>query len=145
MGVGRDLRLAEAAHLRPDRLKSLVEPGVADRGRALTIADQGDEAGAMLGGVAVGDQGLDGPAPEPGRVAGGKAQGRQADDLALAHGNAAEDLVERLAETDADQQTLGLAEAVLRGQALDGGGKLADRLAVGGKPGEAVGGVLLGL
>ena len=73
-----------------------------------------------------------------------QAEVGQADDLALVHRDAAENLGEIFAESDADQQFLGWAEAALFVHAAEIGRHFLDRLDVGRKPGEAVDGVLLG-
>src|SRR3954471_11407215 len=141
----RDLGLAEAAHLGPDRLERVVEPGITDRRGALAGADESDEAGAALGRVAGLDQRLD----RLGAVA-GEEPAREADrwrghHLALAQRDAAEDLVEVFADADAPEEVLGLPEAALARGAAGRAPHLADRLGIGRKPGEPMRRVLLGL
>ncbi len=68
----------------------------------------------------------------------------EADDFALVHRDAAENLREIFAKADAGQQLFGLAEPAFAAQALGVGSELLDRLDVSREPGEAVGGVLLG-
>ena len=82
--------------------------------------------------------------------AGGNLRRRQAEiarahHLALAHGNAADDLRQVLAEPDADEVLLQLAEGIVAHHALGVGGKLPHRFDIGREPGEAVGGALLAL
>ena len=69
----------------------------------------------------------------------------QTHDLALAHGNAAEDLGEIFAGADAHQQFLDLAETAGRHEPLGIGRKLPDRLDIGREPGKAVGGALFAI
>ena len=69
----------------------------------------------------------------------------EADDLALAHRNAAENLREIFADADLRQQGFGFAEAALSRMRARIGGHFLDRLDIGREPGEAVGGVLLAL
>ena len=69
----------------------------------------------------------------------------EADDFALVHRDAAEDLGEIFAEADAGQQLLGRAEAALLVHPAGVGGQFLDRFDIGREPGEAMGGVLLGL
>ncbi len=145
MGVGRDLGLAEAAHLGADRLHVLVEAALADGG-ARALADQPHQGGAVLGGVALRDQGLDGVRAVACDLLGLEAERRgRAHHLALAHRDAGEELFQVFAQPDAHQQRLGLAEAPLLGEARRIGAELADRLGIGREPGEPMGGVLLGL
>ena len=74
-----------------------------------------------------------------------EAEVGEADDFALVHRDAAEDLGEIFAEADPGEQLLGRAEAALLVHAPGVGGHFLDRLDVGREPGEAVDGVLLGL
>ena len=69
----------------------------------------------------------------------------EAQDFALAHRNAAENLREIFAKADQRQQRLGLAEAAFAAQARGIGGHFADRLDIGGEPGEAMRGALFAL
>ena len=66
-----------------------------------------------------------------------------ADDLALAHWNAAQDLRQEFTDADRDQQLLDLAQRAGDVRALGKGADLADALGIGREPGEAVGGALL--
>ena len=75
----------------------------------------------------------------------GEAEIGEADDLALVHGDAAEDLGEIFAEPDLRQQRLGLAVAPLGLHAAGVAGHFADRLDIGREPGEPVRGMLLAL
>ena len=72
-----------------------------------------------------------------------QAQIGQAHDLALAHGNAAENLGQIFAGADAHDQVFDLAEIAGGDHPLGIGRKLPDRLDIGGEPGQAVGGALL--
>src|SRR6202030_4081043 len=72
-----------------------------------------------------------------------QAQIGQADDLALAHGNAAENLGQIFAGADAHDQILDLAEIAGVDHPRRIGRKLPDRLHVGREPGQAMGGALL--
>ncbi len=111
MGVGRDLGLAEAAHLGADRLHVLVEAGLGRPWRALTLADQPHQGGAVLGGVTFGDQGLDRLRAMARHLLGLQAEGRgRAHHLALAHRDPAEELLQVLAEADPHEERLGLAQ-----------------------------------
>ena len=108
-------------------------------------ADEGDEPGAVLGRVAGLDQRLDRLGAVAGEVAAREAERVRAHHLALAHRDAAEDLVEVFADADAHEEVLGLAEAALAREAAGIGRHLADRLGIGRKPGEPMRRVLLGL
>ena len=76
------------------------------------------------------------------RRGGRKAEIGETHDLALAHGNAAEDLRQIFAGADAHQKLLDLAEIAARREPLGIGGELAQRLDIGREPGETVGGAL---
>jgi hypothetical protein len=78
----------------------------------MALAHQFHQAGAVLGRVA--DAISASTAGECGRDRRRQAEIGQPHDLALAHRNAAEDLRQILAEPDADQQLLDLAEPALR-------------------------------
>jgi hypothetical protein len=69
----------------------------------------------------------------------------QAHDLALAHRDAAKNLIEIFADADPDQQFLGFPEASLAAHSLGIGPEFPDRLRIGCEPGEAVSCVLLRL
>ena len=85
-------------------------------------------------------------APRSGAIDGFRqAEIGEADDLALVHRDAAENLREIFAEADAGQQLLGLAKAALGRHPPGIAAQLLDRLDIGGEPGEPVGGVLLAL
>ena len=119
VSMWHDLGKAEAAHFGADRFHVLVEAGLADGGRAAVVADAGHEGGAVLGGVAFGDQGLHRLGTELGDLARAQAEGAGGSHhLALAHRDAGEHLVEVLAEADPDQEALGLAELPALRQAL---------------------------
>ncbi len=64
-------------------------------------------------------------------------------DLALAHRNAAQNLRQKFADPDLDQEFLDLAQRAGVMGALGEGRHLADAFDIGREPGEAVGGALL--
>ncbi len=142
--VRHDLGLGEAAHLAAHRLQHLVEAGVADRAGS-GLPHQLDEAGAVLRRVARRGEVADGPRQERSHIVLAKSQIGGAHELGLAHGDAVRHLRQVLAGADRQHQTPGLAQPAFGGQAVCVGGGLADRLGIGGEPGEAVGGVLAGL
>ena len=78
-------------------------------------------------------------------VSGAEAEIGEADDLALVHRDAAENLREIFAERDADRGLLDFAEAAGRQHAVGIGDELAHGLHIGREPGEAVRGALLAL
>ena len=142
--VRHHLGVGELAHLLAHGVEDVVEPAVAD-GRAAVLGHQGDQAGAVFHRVAGGDE-LVGRAGKARRHRlGVEPEIGGADELALAHQDAAGHLRQELAGADADQQLLDLAEPALLAHALRVGGELADRLDIGREPGEAVGGALLAL
>ena len=111
----------------------------------MTLADQLDEPGAAGRRVAAGDEMLDGgakPRRNRGRL---QPEIGKAGDLALAHGNAAENLRQIFAGADAHQKLLGVAEIAGRGEPLRIGCQLAHRFDIGREPSEAVGGALLAI
>jgi hypothetical protein len=137
-----DLAVGKLAHFLAHRVERVVEAAIADR-RADTGAHQRDQPRPIGSGVAARDQVLHGGS-DPGR----HLRGRQRDvgrphHLALAHGDAADDLGEILADADPDQQLLDLAQTAGGIHPLRIGGELAHRLHIGGKPGKSVGGALL--
>ena len=69
----------------------------------------------------------------------------QAHDLALAHRDAAGDLRQIFAGTDADQKLFDLAEGAGSRQPLRIGSELTQRLEVSGEPGQAMGRALLAI
>ena len=97
----------------------------------------------MRRGVARRDEMIDGGRDPRRHRARAQAQIGQADDLALAHGNAAENLRQIFAGADAHDQIFDLAEIAGVDHPPGVGRKLPDRLDIGGEPGEAVGGALL--
>ena len=136
-----DLAVGEFAHLLADRIERVVEAAGADGGVA-PLAHQFDEPRAARRGVAGGDEMID--AGRDARRDRGRAQAEigEADDLALAHRNAAEHLRQIFAGADAHQKLLDLAEIAVRHHPLGVSGELADRFGVSGEPGETVGGAL---
>ncbi len=133
-GVGCDLLVGEAAELSPHELERVVEAGVAE-----SLGHVRRDAVAGGAGVALGH--------EAGRRRVGKARSRRlaqprAHDLALAHGDAALELAQILAEAGGKNEGLQLAQGPGRLQALGPAVQLAQGLHGGGDPGQAVGGKL---
>ena len=124
--------------------EGLVEAGVADRA-LVRLGDQRGEARARLGRVSRLDQRLDRFVAPSRDVFPRQAEIAQADDFALVHRDAAENLGEIFAQADAGQQRLGLAEAAFGAHSARVGGHFLDRLDIGGEPGEPVRGVLFAL
>ena len=108
--VGDDLGVGEAAHFRADRLEGLVEAGIADRARVALRRSTLGQPRARLDACCRADQRFDGLCRGPPQSPCSKAEIGEADDLALVHRHAAEDLGEIFAEADPRQQLLGLAE-----------------------------------
>ena len=135
--------VGEAAHFLAHRFQRFVEAVVADA--ALRLLDEVDQLGAYRCRGAFRDQRFDGARPALLDFIVGKPEGGEPHDLALAHRNAAEDLRERLAKADGDEQALGFTEAAGFKHAPGIGGKLADDLDIGREPREAVRGVLFAL
>ena len=143
--MGDDFGVGEAAHFAANRLKCLIEAGIANCA-LVRVLDLGCERRAVVRGVAGPDQCLDDRlVPERFDVGFIEAEVGKADDLALVHGNAAEYLGEIFAKPDPREQLLGLAESALLVHPAGVGRHFFDRLHVGGEPGEAVNGMLLGL
>ena len=145
MGVRDDFAFGKFADLVAHRLHGLVETRVTDGRARRSAVDEGNQSGAVLHSVADGDQRRDGIGVARRDGGGLEAEIARADELALAHRNATENLREVFAEPDAGQQILGLAEQALGAQSLAIGDELADRFHIGREPGEAVDGVLLAL
>ncbi len=145
MRMRRHLRLAEAAHLAADRLQRLVEAGIADAGEPWfwlnSSTSRARFSGVLPSAISVRAASVLGCGNGFLR----EAERRQPDDLALAHRDAAEDLRGVFAGADPDRVILDGAVAVLGLQPLAIGLQLAQRHDIGGEPGEAVGGMLLGL
>ena len=145
MGMGRHIVGGEFVHLAADGLQRLVEAGGADRLGGAIMVDQLGEAGAVGRCVAGRDEAVDLRNAAGGDVGGRQAEIREADELALAHRNAAEDLRQIFGEGDAGEEILDLAIGALGREAIGIGEQLAQALHIGREPGEAVGGVLLHL
>ena len=135
------LVVGELAHFLADRIERVVEAAGAD-GRLVLQPDQLDQPGAARRGVAERDQVLDRRRHARRRSRGRKAEVGETHDLALAHGNAAEDLRQIFAGADAHQKLLDLAEIAARRQPFGIGRELAQRLDIGREPSETVGGAL---
>ena len=141
--VRHDLAVGELAHLLADRLERLVEAAVADR-RAVMLAHQRDEARAVLRGVAGRDQLLD--RRRHARRRPDRAKGRDRPGAPSRPGSSecrrasARDIRRARCARGAPRSR---RSAPRRAHALRIGGKLADRLHIGGEPGEPVRGALL--
>ena len=108
--MGDDLGVGEAAHFDADRLEGLVEPGIADRAlvRSRRFGPRARARFSTVLPVAISSA----TAPSrSGAMRFRQAEIGEADDLALVHRDAAENLREIFAQADAGQQLLGLAEA----------------------------------
>ena len=137
-----DLAVGELAHLLADGIQRLIETAVADRGRWLP-GHQLDQARAVPNRIAGGDQEIERRRPTRRDLAGHQAEIREPQDLALAHRNAAGDLGDVFAESDADDQFFEFAETTDLGHARRIGRELAHGLDISRKPGEPVRGALL--
>ena len=109
------------------------------------MLDQGRDARPHRGGIAVAHQLDDGPDTIGVQRLGADAEVGRAADLDLAHGHAAHELAEIFAEAGLQDQRLQLAEATVGVEPLGPALDLPERLHIGGEPGEAMGGELLGL
>ena len=148
MRVRRDLGLAEAAHLgrgsprasrRARRRRSSPRPARRGSGRRGGRGSRRCCRSAIRVSTRVGAEARDRRGAE-------RPSARQAHDLALAHRDAAEDLVEIFADADARRAAPRSRRSGPRlEQAARIGRELAHRLGIGGEPGEPVRGVLLGL
>jgi hypothetical protein len=136
---GDHLGIGKAAELVADHLQLFIQPGRAKGGTPRIVAHQRDQAGTGRGGVAAGDQLRRGIARGPV----GQPQVRQACNLALAHGDAAPDLRQIFAKADLQDQHLHLAQPRLGRQPRGPAPQLAQRLDIGGKPGQRMGGRLM--
>ena len=145
MRVGQHFGGSEFAHLAADRLHVLVEAGIAGGCGGGMFVDQHHQPRAVRRGVAGGDQAFHRLRPAPGDRRRSESEFREADDLALAHGDAAEDLRQIFAQADGGQQPLRLAKTPLAGEPPGIGHHLADRLDIGRQPGKAMRRVLLAL
>ncbi len=138
------LGVGELAHLLAHGVEDVVEPAIADGGAAV-VGHQCDQAGAILHRVAGGDELIRRAGEARGHRLGIEAEIGGADELALAHQDAAGHLRQELAGADAHQELLDIAEPALLAHPLRVSRELADRLDIGREPGEAVGGALLAL
>ncbi len=139
-----DFAFGEAMHFRAHRIERLVETGVADRERALCFGDRGGKLCAGLG-IVAGNQSFDGRRHPRGNLGFGKAKRAEAQDFALAHRDAAENLREIFAGADANQQFFDFAEAASLGHAGGIARKLTNRFDISRKPGIAMRCVLFAL
>ena len=129
-------------HFFPDRFQRFIETTRANRG-AMACAYQFDQAGALLGVRAFGDETFERRVDAGGDLGRRQAKIRRPNHLTLAHRDAAHDLREVFAKPDADEQVFGLSEGARAGHALGIGGELAHRFDIGGEPGKPMGGALL--
>ena len=111
----------------------------------MLLADQLDEARAPRGDVAVRDERLD--RRRQARSDGGSRQAEigQANDLVLAHRNAAEDLRHVFRAADPDDQVFGFPEQPLALHPLGIGRELTQSLDISREPGQPVGGALFAI
>ena len=96
----------------------------------------------MRRGVALRDQLFDRRSDARSDRRGMKSEIGEADDLALAHRNPAQDLRQIFAGADPHDEVFDLTETVSFHQALGISAKLADRIDIGREPGKAMGGAL---
>ena len=144
MGMGLDFRLDEAAHLAAHGLQRFVDAALAEMARALGQLDQLHKPCASGRRIRL-DERYHAGTRKPVVVRGCQIEVAKPHHLRLAHRDAAKDLRRIFAHADLRQQRFHLAEAACFGQALRIGRHLLDRFGVGGKPGQAVAGVLLTL
>ena len=142
VGVRLDFAVGKLAHLFADRAERFLETAIA-HGRVVVLTHQLDQAGAAFD--IAGHERFE-RASEPL----GDRQARQpdigrADDLALAHRNAALDLREIFADPDLDDEFLDLAERAGVVHPLGVGRELAHRFDISGEPGKSVRGALLAI
>ena len=114
MRVRHDPLVGKAAELVADHLELVVQPCGAEAGGALLLGQQPGQPHPRRVRVAVPDQPI-GIRPEP---VIGQADVLRPGHLALAHRDAAPELGQVLAETDLQDQPLGLAEGAGRQQPL---------------------------
>ena len=144
MGIRLHLRLHEADHFATHRLQRFVEAAVAEMAGSGRMLHQLDQTLASLRVVRPDkrDHGLGG---EHLAIASFETEIVRADDLGLAHGNAAHDLRGVFANADLREKGFNLAEALGFAQASGVRRHLLDAFNVGGEPGKAVTRVLLTL
>jgi hypothetical protein len=142
VGGGDDLVLDEAADLVAHQLQRLV---LEAEGAEMAVGDQGRDAGAHASRVAAPDQGLHRGRRQGHELGLPEAHVGRAQDLHLAHGDAARELAEVLAEGRLEDEGLELAQGaggLEPPRPVQGLGEGHD---VGFEPGQPVGGVLVGL
>ena len=141
MRMGQDLFIRVAAELFADHVQLVIKAGGPEARTAMIVAHQRDQRHARGIAVAVAAQIARRTAIE----IGGDAQIGQAHELALAHRDAARDLVEIFAKGDLMDQLLHLAELTLGLQPVGPMLHLAQRFDIGGQPCQPVHGVLISL
>ncbi len=144
MGIGLHFRLDETAHLAAHGFERLVDAALAEMARAFGEPDQLHEPRARRRRIRL-DERHNARAREPVAVSGCQIEVAKPHHLRLVHRDAAEDLRRIFAHADLGQQRFHLAEAAVRRQALRIRRHLLDGFGVGGKPGQAMAGVLLAL
>ncbi len=144
LGARHHLAVGELAHLVAHGVEEVVETAVADRGVGV-IGHQCDQAGAILRGVAGGDELFDPGGEAHGDRLRAQPEISRTDDLALAHQDAARHLRQELAGADPHQELFDLPEAAELAHPLHVARELANRFGIGRKPGEPVGRPLLAL
>ena len=129
----------ELAHFLAHGGKRLVHAGIAEGRRTRLVSDERGNAHLHIIGETVLDKlGHSRPGEKARDLGCGNAELPRAHDLALAHGNAAADLREVLAEGRTDQQALHLTCAAVGFETLRPAEHLPERLDVGREPSEAV-------
>ncbi len=144
VGVRLNLRLDEAAHLAAHGFERLVHAAFAEMAGAFGLADQFDEPRARRRRIRP-DERHHARTREGVGVPGCHIEVAKPHHLRLAHRDAAQNLRRIFANAGLREQRFHLAEAASLGQALRIGRHLLDGLGVGGKPSEAVAGVLFAL
>ena len=104
---------------------------------------QGHQPRPPFGGVAVDDQAFDRRVDARADLRLAQAKVARPHQFTLAHRNAADDLRQTFAETDAYQVLLEFAERIVGGHAFGVRCELAHRLDIGRQPGQSMGGALL--
>jgi len=138
MGMGGDLFICKAAELVADHLQFLVQTRGAEGGAACVVGHQFHKAHPGGLAVALGAEPLHRRVHHPALVMRRQAHVDRADDLVLAHRDAARGLRQIFAKGDLQDQRLHLAEPALFVQAQGPGLHLAQCLGIGGKPGRAM-------
>jgi hypothetical protein len=139
MRMRGDPVVGKPAELVADHREVVVKPGIADGGLPAHVLHRLGQRRPRLGRVAFGDQ------PRGGRAggAGGDPEIARPGHLALAHRQAAVELRQVFAKADAQDQRLGRAEPPLARQPVGPALQLAQRLGIGGDPGQRMRGVLV--